>query len=81
MSQSGNWTGLYLEFVNRIAREIKDEYPDVMVHTFAYTFTRPVPVGLEIEDNVVIQLCTIESNQRFPIKDYDVYTQERRQRA
>ena len=70
----GCWTGLYLEFVNRIAREIKDEYSDVMVHTFAYTFTRPVPVGLEIEDNVAIQLCTIESNQRFPIEDYDVYT-------
>ncbi len=70
----GNWTGLYLEFVNRIAREIKDEYPDVMIHTFAYRFTRLVPEGLEIEDNVMIQLCSIEANRRAPIADYDKYT-------
>ena len=69
----GCWTGLYLEFVNRVAREIKDEYPDVMIHTFAYQYTRLVPENLVPEDNVAIQLCTIEANRRFPIEDYKEY--------
>ncbi len=70
----GCWTGLYLEFVNRVAREIKDEYPDVMIHTFAYQYTRLVPENLVPEDNVAIQLCTIEANRRIPIEDYKEYT-------
>ncbi|MBQ2915939.1 MAG: DUF4838 domain-containing protein [Clostridia bacterium] len=70
----GCWTGPYLEFVNRVAREIKDEYPDVMIHTFAYRFTRLVPENLVPEDNVMIQLCTIEGCFRHPLEDYKELT-------
>ncbi len=72
----GCWTGVYLEFVNRIAREIKDEYPDVMVHTLAYTFNRLVPEGLVPEDNVMVQLCTIEACFRHPLEEYKERTPE-----
>ncbi len=72
----GCWTGPYLEFVNRVAREIKDEYPDVMIHTFAYRFTRLVPENLVPEDNVMIQLCTIEGCFRHPLEDYKKLTPE-----
>ncbi len=44
-------------FVNRIAREIRDEYPDVKVDTLAYLYTQTAPVDLEIEENVVIRFC------------------------
>lgn len=72
----GCWTGPYLEFVNRVAREIKDEYPNVMIHTFAYRFTRLVPENLVPEDNVMIQLCTIEGCFRHPLEDYKINTPE-----
>ena len=72
----GCWTGPYLEFVNRIARVIKEEYPDVMIHTFAYRFTRLVPEGLVPEDNVMVQLCTIEADFRHPLEDYKERTPE-----
>jgi len=72
----GCWTGPYLEFVNRVAKVIKEEYPDVMIHTFAYRFTRLVPEGLVPEDNVMVQLCTIEADFRHPLEDYKALTSE-----
>ncbi|MBQ2880883.1 MAG: DUF4838 domain-containing protein, partial [Clostridia bacterium] len=68
--------GPYLEFVNRVARVIKEEYPDVMIHTFAYRFTRLVPEGLVPEDNVMVQLCTIEADFRHPLEEYKERTPE-----
>ncbi len=72
----GCWTGPYLEFVNRVAKVIKEEYPDVMIHTFAYRFTRLVPEGLIPEDNVMVQLCTIEADFRHPLEEYKSRTPE-----
>ncbi len=66
----GCWSGAYLEFVNRIAREIKKDYPHVMIHTFAYRFTRECPRGIVPEDNVMIQFCTIEACLRHSMEEY-----------
>ena len=70
----GTWSGPYIELVNRIAREIKDEYPDIMIHTFAYCYTRRAPEGLKVEDNVMVELCTIEACFRHPYEDYKELT-------
>lgn len=53
--------GTMLWFVNKIARELKDEYPNVLFDTFAYRFTRKPPKGIDPEDNVIVRLCSIES--------------------
>lgn len=58
--------GTMLAFVNRIARELKDEYPDVLFDTFAYRFTRKPPKTLVPEENVIVRLCSIESCFRHP---------------
>lgn len=74
--RTGSRSGIYLTFVNRIAEEIKDEYPNVMIHTFAYKFTKDVPVGVIPADNVMVQFCTIEACFRHPLAEctHSVYS-------
>jgi len=56
----GGPAGLMIEFVNKFALEIEKEYPDVLIHTFAYTYTRSAPKNITPHDNVAVQLCSIE---------------------
>ncbi len=50
-----------MAFVNRIARAIKDDYPTVLVDTLAYHYTQTAPVGITMEDNVVIRFCPMQA--------------------
>ena len=52
--------GSLLTFVNRIAGDIKDEFPGVYVDTLAYRYTRKAPKTIKPADNVIIRLCSIE---------------------
>lgn len=61
--------GTMLMFVNRIARELKDEYPDILFDVFAYRFTRKPPKTIVPEDNVIVRLCSIESCFRHAHED------------
>ncbi len=56
----GSPAGLMLRFVNRIADEIKADYPQVKVDTFAYQYTRKAPKITVPRDNVIVRLCSIE---------------------
>jgi hypothetical protein len=49
-----------IKFVNRLADDIREDYPDVWLHTFAYVYTKKAPVGLRAADNVIVRLCNIE---------------------
>lgn len=49
-----------ITFVNRLADDIREDYPDVLLHTFAYQYTKKAPVGLRVADNVIVRLCNIE---------------------
>jgi hypothetical protein len=65
--QEGTPMGSLLTFVNRIAADIKDEFPDVMVDTLAYRYTRKAPKNLKPADNVIIRLCSIECCFSHPL--------------
>ena len=65
--ETGSYAGSFLMFVNRIADEIRDEYPDVMIHTFAYRYTRQAPKGVIPRPNVMVELCSIEACFRHPL--------------
>ena len=56
----GSEMGSLLTFVNRIANDIKDDYPGVYVDTLAYRYTRKPPKNVRPADNVIIRLCSIE---------------------
>lgn len=65
--EEGTPMGSLLTFVNRIANDIKDEYPDVYVDTLAYRYTRKAPKNIKPEDNVIIRLCSIECCFSHPL--------------
>ncbi len=60
--EEGSPSGLLLRFVNAVAEDIQKEFPDMLVETLAYQYTRPAPRITKPRDNVVIRLCSIECN-------------------
>ncbi len=57
--------GTMIRFVNRIARE----FPEIMISTLAYQYTRTAPKITKPEQNVLITLCSIECDRSAPIAD------------
>ncbi len=54
--------GPLLEFINEIAANIAKDYPDIMIHTLAYTVWQKPPKYLRPRDNVVIRFCDLGEN-------------------
>jgi len=63
--------GSLLTFVNAIADDIKEDYPDVAIDTLAYQYTRAVPKTVRPRPNVIIRLCSIECCFAHPIEECD----------
>lgn len=71
-SYEGSPAGSMLTFVNRIARDVKAAgYEDVLIHTFAYQYTRTPPKHIVPEENVMVMLCSIEGNHAEPYQTSD----------
>ncbi len=64
--QDGGQSGPMIRFVNAIAREVAKEHPQVLLHTFAYQYTRTAPNNVIPEPNVIVRLCNIECTQNKP---------------
>ena len=56
----GSQSGPLLHFVNAIAADIEKDYPDVLIDTLAYQYTRKAPKYVRPSRNVLIRLCSIE---------------------
>ena len=63
----GSETGLLLDYINHIAREIRKEYPDIIIRTFGYSASKVPPKKVMPEKNVLIQL-TDSFSSRDPYK-------------
>jgi len=62
----------YIQFINRLADIIKDEYPDVKIHTFAYYHTiEPPKSDIKVADNVMLQFTPITSCRSHPLDECD----------
>ncbi len=55
IDREGSESGPQLEFINHVARTLKDEFPDVSIMTEAYNFTLPAPNTLTPESNVMVR--------------------------
>ncbi len=64
--RDGAQSGPMIRFVNAIAREVAREYPHVLLHTFAYQYTRTAPKHVIPEPNVIVRLCNIECTRNKP---------------
>ena len=67
--EEGSHAGTMIRFVNAIADDIREDYPDVLVDTFAYTdgYTRQAPEITVPRENVVVRLCSIECKFSAPM--------------
>lgn len=54
--QEGGASGPVIHFVNAVAAEIQQEFPDVLVQTLAYCYTRQAPRHVRPRKNVLIRL-------------------------
>ncbi|MFC1508981.1 DUF4838 domain-containing protein [Candidatus Omnitrophota bacterium] len=59
MEDEGSPSGLYLDFVNKVAEIVETKHPDKYVITFAYWFTEKPPKTVKPRHNVIIRLCPI----------------------
>ena len=66
--KEGSPSGSMIYFVNRIAEEIEKEYPNVLIHTFAYQYSRRAPKFIRPRDNVIVRLCNIECSWDEPMR-------------
>ena len=60
----GSHIGSVLNFVNKVAAR----FPDKIISTLAYWYTRQAPKYTRPADNVHIMLCNIEANRGMPIE-------------
>lgn len=63
--REGSHMGSLLSFVNRVAAH----FPDRVISTLAYQYSRKPPRILRPADNVLITLCSIECDRSRPIPD------------
>ncbi|MCX6230941.1 MAG: DUF4838 domain-containing protein [Bacteroidetes bacterium] len=62
--EEGSASGLMVRFVNEVAKA----FPDKIITTLAYQYTRKPPLITKPLDNVMITLCTIELPRNKPIE-------------
>ncbi len=65
IEEEGSPAGPVIHFVNRLA----DEFPDKVISTLAYQYSRQAPVKVKPRNNVQVMLCTIEMNRSRPLAD------------
>jgi len=68
-AEEGSQAGTMIRFVNAIAADIKDDYPNAAIDTFAYQYTRTPPKKVKPLPNVIVRLCSIECCFAHPLDD------------
>lgn len=60
--------GTVIRFVNAVAEAVEQEFPDVIIDTLAYQYTRKPPKLVRSRHNVCVRLCTIECCFVHPLR-------------
>lgn len=66
-AEEGSPAGVLLRFVNAVADNLKEDYPNLTIDTLAYKYTRKAPTQTVPRDNVCIRLCSIECHFNHPL--------------
>lgn len=67
--ENNSQSGSIITFVNKLANEIKKEFPDKLIHTFAYQYSRKTPTKVIPLENVIVRLCNIECSWSRSIEE------------
>jgi hypothetical protein len=65
--QEGSPAASLIQFVNAVAENIENDYPNIRIDTLAYQYTRKPPKTLRPRHNVIIRLCSIECCFAHPL--------------
>jgi len=65
--KEGSECGPLLHFVNAIADDIAKDFPDKVIDTLAYQYTRKPPKEVKPRPNVCVRLCSIECCFAHPL--------------
>lgn len=68
-AEEGSPAGPIIHFVNKLADAIKADYPNVLLHTFAYQYSLPAPKKAVARDNVIVRLCSIDCRYDKPFEE------------
>jgi len=63
IEEEGSPSGPVIRFVNQVA----EKFPEKVISTLAYQYSRKAPVKTKPRQNVQVMLCTIELNRSLPI--------------
>lgn len=58
---------VFFNFLNRVAKIVGEQYPDVQINTFAYIFAE-VPPAVDIAENVNIVFAPLNGDDHLPIE-------------
>jgi len=66
--KEGSQAGPIIHFVNAIADDIAKDYPDKVISTLAYQYSRKPPREVKPRPNVCVRLCSIECCFAHPLQ-------------
>ena len=67
--EEGSYSGVWIRFLNKIAVELEDEYPDLLIDTLAYKHTQAPPKITKPHKNICVRLCSIKCCFTHPLSD------------
>lgn len=60
-------SGTIIDFVNHVAEELEDEFPNLEFWTLAYDYSQAPPRSVKPRDNVLVWLATTETDHGRPL--------------
>jgi len=67
--KEGSPAGPIIHFVNALADAIREDHPNILIHTFAYQYSLPAPRYAVARDNVIVRICSISCRFDRPFRD------------
>jgi len=71
VNREGTQMGPILDGVNEVADAVGKEFPNVMVESLSYYYSRKCPKFMKARDNVLIRICTYEQTINKPLIEND----------
>ena len=67
--EEGSLSGVWIRFLNKIAEDLEEDYPNLIIDTLAYKHTQTAPKITKPHKNVCIRLCSINCCFTHAIND------------
>lgn len=67
--ENNSQSGSIITFVNKLCNSLQEEFPNKLIHTFAYQYSRRTPTKVIPHKNVIVRLCNIECSWSKSIEE------------